>query len=295
MVFFIRFVKLYKENDFLSLNNIHYSIKIFMRTFMLFLLAAFALISCEDIQDNSPAMQVVLNDQLFKAIDARAEIMQDGTLVIQGLTDVEGLTITLNNSAEGVYTLGGNAINRAVFQDFLGSIYTTRPFGDGEVVIQNVTENTLTGTFKFNAYRFGLDTLNGQKGFFFKVPILAGTTSTEPVPPVNLMSATIDDSSFVAESVTAVDSNDLIVINGTRDNKTLTLSFPNTLTSGNNPIGGDLSASYTFEGTTFNAVTGIISIVNHNTTIKEISGAFSFETEGPDGVLVTQGQFNVSY
>lgn len=266
-----------------------------MRTFMLFLFTAFALISCDDIQDNSPALQAELNEVLYRAIDARAEIKPNGTLVLQGLTDVENLTITLSGSSEGVYTLGGNGINRAAFQDFLGSIYTTRPFGDGQVIIESTSDNTFTGTFKFNAYRFGLDTLNVQKGFFYKVPIIVGSTTNEPEPPLNLLTATIDGTPFNAETITAADSNDLIVINGTRDNQSIMLSFPITIANGNNPIEGDISASYTIDGVTLNAFVGTISIVNHDTTLNEISGSFSFETEGPEGVVVTEGQFNVTY
>lgn len=265
-----------------------------MRTFLLFLFAAFAFTGCEDIQDNSPAMQAVLNDQLYRASDARAEILENGTLVLQGITGVEGLTITLSNAAAGTYTLGGNGTNRAVFKDFLGSIYTTRPFGDGQVIIQNVSENTFSGTFKFNAYRFGLDTLNAQKGVFYKVP-LNGTTTEEPVPVVNLLNATIDGNPFSAQTITATDSNGFIVVNGTQDNQSIFLSFPNTIENGDNPIGEGIIARYILNGQTLVAVSGTISIVNHNTTLNEISGTFSFETEGPDGLEITQGQFNVAY
>ncbi|MEX0998268.1 MAG: DUF6252 family protein [Flavobacteriaceae bacterium] len=266
-----------------------------MKTFMLFIFAVFALTSCDDIQDNSPALQVELDGELYRAIDARAEILPNGNLVMQGLTDVENLTITLSGSSEGVYTLGATGVNRAAFQDFLGSIYTTRPFGDGQVVIESTANNTFTGTFKFDAYRFGLDTLNAQKGFFFKVPIIAGSTSDEPDPPANFLSATIDGTNFEAETTTASEANDLITINGSKDNQSISLSFPSALTGGNNPIGEMINASYTLDGVTLQAASGNISIVNHDTTLNEISGAFSFLTGGTEGVEVTQGQFSVSY
>lgn len=266
-----------------------------MRTFMLFIFAVFALTSCDDIQNNSPALQAELDGELYRAIDARAEILPNGNLIMQGLTDVENLTITLSGSTEGVYTLGATGVNRAAFQDFLGSIYTTRPFGDGQVVIESTANNTFTGTFKFNAYRFGLDTLNAQKGFFFKVPIVPGSTTEEPLPPANLLSAKINGSDFEAQTTTATETNDLLTINGSANNQSIMLSFPSALTSGNNPISGNITASYTLDGSTLQAVSGNISIVNHNTTLNEISGAFSFLTEGTEGVEITQGQFNVSY
>lgn len=262
---------------------------------MLLIFTVFALVSCEDIQNNSPAMQAELDNELYRAIDARAEILPNGNLILQGITDVENLTITLSGSSEGVYTLGAMGINRAAFQDFLGSIYTTRPFGDGQVVIESTADNTFSGTFKFNAFRFGLDTLNAQKGVFFKVPLIVGSTSDEPLPPINLLSATINGVDFEAQTTTASEANNLIAINGSAGNQSISLSFPSILTGGNNPIGGNITASYTLDGTPQQAVSGTISIVNHNTTLKEISGTFSFQTEGVDSVEVTQGQFNVSY
>lgn len=266
-----------------------------MRTYTLLFFAVFALISCDDIQDNSPALQVVLNNQLFRAIDARAEIMEDGTLVLQGVTDVEGLTITLNNSTAGVYNFSGIGTNRAVFKDFSGSIYTTRPFGDGQVVIQNVNENSLSGTFKFNAFRFGLDTLNAQKGVFFKVPILNGTTTEEPIPLVGILNGNINGVAFNADQIFVTETNNLIVIDGRKNTESIMISFPNSLINGNFPVGSDITASYTLNGVTMEAVVGNISVVNHNTTIKEISGAYSFQTQEPNVVQVSQGQFNVSY
>lgn len=266
-----------------------------MRTFLLFLFAAFAFIGCEDIQDNNPAMQAVLNNQLYKAIEIRAEILENGTLVLQGIKGDEELTITLNNSTEGIYTLGMNEISTAIYTDPVGTIYSTNPFGNGLVLIQNVSENTVSGTFKFNAYRSGLDTLNAQKGYFYRVPIINGTTTEETVPTVNLLSATIEGNPFSAQTITAANSNGFIVVNGTQDNQSIFLSFPNTIENGDNPIGEGIIARYILNGQTLLAVSGTISIVNHNTTINEISGTFSFETEGPDGLEITQGQFNVAY
>lgn len=262
---------------------------------MLFFFASFALISCEDIQTNSPAMQAELEGELYRATDARAEILTDGTLILQGITDVENLTITLSSSEEGTYNLGENSPNRAVFQDFLNSVYTTRPFGDGRVIIEDVSENSFSGTFKFNAFRFGLDTLNAQKGVFFKVPLIAGSTSDEPDPVNNILTATINGTPFSANQITATETQNFILIAGTNQNETINLSFPNNITTDNNPIGGNINATYVLDGTSFEAVSGNISIVNHDTVLNEISGAFSFESEGPDGVAVTQGQFNVSY
>ncbi len=266
-----------------------------MRPFMLILFAAVALISCEDVQTNSPALQAELNDILFRADDARAEIRENGNLIIQGIAGNESLTLTLSGSSEGVYTLGGQGTNRAVFQDVFGSIYTTRPFGDGQVVIQSNENNAFTGTFKFNAYRFGLDTLNVQKGFFYQVPLIAGSTEPEPDPTQNILSATIDGEEFDAQNITVTNTNNTIIINGVNGVQTITLTFPNDITAGINQIGQDVSAQYILDGDTFDAITGNISILIHDTNTQAISGTFSFETEGDIPFVIEEGVFSITY
>lgn len=266
-----------------------------MRPIMLFLFAAFALMSCEDIQNNSPALQAELNEVLYKSTDVRAEVRENGTLIIQGITDLESLTITLSESSPGVYTITGEGSNRAVYQDFFGSIYTTRPFGNGEVVIQNNDENTFTGTFKFNAYRFGLDTLNVQKGFFHKVPIVAGSTNPEPEPVENSLSAEVDGEAFSAQNITVTNADNTITVNGENDNQTIILIFPNDIAQGINQIGQNVNAQYVLDGDIFSATTGNITIVNHSTTNQIISGTFSFETDGDDPFTIEQGAFSVTY
>lgn len=265
-----------------------------MRTIMLLFFAAFALVSCEDVQTNSPALQAELNDVLYRATDVRAEIRQNGNLVIQGITDLESLTITLSGSSEGVYVLGGQGTNRAVFQDFFGSVYTTRPFGDGEVVIQSNRNNLFTGTFKFNAYRFGLDTLNAQNGFFYEVPIIAGSTE-DPIVTNNLLTAVVDGENFTAAQFVVLNELGEILINGASTNGTaIGLVFPDTITVGGYTIeddGDDISLIY-LSGDDPEGLSGTLVINSHDTVEKIVSGTFEFETADH---IITEGQFTISY
>ncbi|MEX2349408.1 MAG: DUF6252 family protein [Flavobacteriaceae bacterium] len=261
---------------------------------MLLLFAAVALIGCEDILTNSPAMQVSLNDELYKAISARAEINENGTLVIQGTTDLETLTLTLNGSSEGVYTLGGEGTNRAVFEDFLGSVYTTRPFGDGEVVIENTDGNTLTGTFRFNAYRFGLDTLNARSGIFYKVPIITGSID-DPEDTGGDLTAVVDGENFTAIQVLVLNEFGEILINGGSVNGTaIGLNFPDTITVGEYTIeddGDEISLIY-LSGDDAEGLSGTLEIISHDTVENIVSGTFEFETADHS---ITEGQFTISY
>lgn len=266
-----------------------------MKTFMLFIFAALALIGCEDVQNNSPALQASLNDEFYKSTDARAYLRPDGTLVIQGMTDLEKLTITLSGPAEGVYILGGNGSNRAVFEDFLGSIYTTRPFGDGEVVIENSADNTFSGTFKFNAYRYGLDTLNAQQGHFYKVPILDAPIEDDDDQPMELL-ALIDGETFNPSIITAGIEGNTIIVRGANQNNAITLSFPNDINPGNYPIDNEtITATYSLDGAQLTTDSGEINITAHDTDLNLIAGTFSFQTGEPENIEITEGSFSITY
>ncbi len=266
-----------------------------MRTFILFFFTAIALMSCDNTEINERALQVNLNNEFFKAVDSRAQLEPDGSFSIQGFTDLEILTIRLSNSTPGVYTLGGDSPNRIIFQDFENSVYTTNTYGSGQVTIEDASSGFFTGKFRFVGYRFGLDTLTAQNGLFYRVPLTSGLIDDNPIIDVNLLSAVIDGVNFNATTITGVDSGNFILISGTSGNTTISFSFPNTLTNGNNPIAGNISAMITINGVESDAITGNLSIVNHNTELNSISGAFSFNTASPDAISITQGQFNVDY
>ncbi len=266
-----------------------------MRPILLFCFVVIALMSCDNTEINERALQVNLNNEFFKAIDSRAQLEPDGSFSIQGLTDLEILTIRLSNNTPGVYNIGGNSPNRIIFEDFENSVYTTDPYGSGQVIIEDATNGFFTGRFSFVAYRFGLDTLTAQNGLFYNVPLTAGLIEDDPIIDMNILSAVLDGVSFNATTITGVDSGNFLLISGTAGSTAISLSFPNTLPNGNNPITGNISAVVTIDGVAQEAVTGNLSIVNHNTELNSISGAFSFTTGEPDAIVVSQGQFNVNY
>ncbi len=267
-----------------------------MKTIMLSLLAAFALISCEDIQDNSPALQANLNDVLYRSTATWAEIKTDGTLVIEGLTSNEKIILTLNGSSEGVYTLGGNRPNRGVFQDLNSSIYTTRPFGNGQVRITNNTGNTLSGEFSFLAYRFGLDTLFVRKGVFYQVPIVSGSTGGDNGGTVTVFSAKVNGDDFNATAINAANTGNFIVITGDNQNASIGITLPNQIGVGSYNLGQQgVNLVYILNSQPLVSESGQVTITAHDTQQKVIAGTFSFEIGEPDNISITEGQFSISY
>lgn len=272
-----------------------------MKNTILLLLSLFVIlgiaISCDDIEDNSPAFQAKVDTLLYRSNDARAEIKEDGSLVLQGITDFEMISMHLSNSVEGTYPILGDGFNRASFQTSIGSVYTTKPFGHGEVKITQSDASGISGNFNFTGYRFGLDTLVVSQGFFYKVPIISGSTEDEPEPQNFLFTAQVNGQNFVPSMITALDNGDQIVVSGTVDNNTITLSFPNLITVGNYTIdNATYRATYSEGDTTFETQTGSLTVSAHYTDTKQISGTFSFICGDENTPYeITAGEFIVTY
>ena len=174
-----------------------------MKKFLFVLFATMSLISCEDTQTNEVALQAKEDDRLYTSTDARAALNEDGTLTIQGFNDEESMTIQLSRLGEGNFTIGEGSSNYAVYEDIGGSIYTTNPNGEGMVTISelNETNKTLSGTFNFNAFLPGIDTIYVSQGTLYNVSYTGG----DIVDPTNagLFSAKVDGNQFIPVTVSS--------------------------------------------------------------------------------------------
>lgn len=154
-----------------------------MKRLLLFgLLLSGILIGCEDIQDNSPALQGVVNDVFFKANNTIAAT-PGNAIVIRGESEDQFLTLRLPSLAPGVYDLQETDSVYASFLDFSGNLYRTTSDSRGKIVIssQNTSGNSLSGTFNFIAYLPGLDTLVVEKGAFYEIRYDLGFELDDPL------------------------------------------------------------------------------------------------------------------
>lgn len=152
--------------------------KIFL---LLLVLAAFS--SCsENITRNNPSVQGLKDDVLWRAGGSSATIGTNGELTITAAYQFETLVLKTTATAPQVYPLGTSVSKQATFIYSNGSqelTYSTGiDQGDGQIVIQeyDAVNNTVTGTFRFNAVNMdenplGGPTLNFQSGVFYKVPV----------------------------------------------------------------------------------------------------------------------------
>ena len=155
-----------------------------MKNIFLFFVVLFTLISCqEDVRFNNPSFQGVKNNVFWRASLSTATLGDNGALIITGYSGNEIITLRTTSAAEGVYVLGSSDSETAVYvlTDATAKITfaTSSGKGDGQIVITeyDLINNTISGTFKFNAENsygnpLAGSTLNFQQGVFYKVPII---------------------------------------------------------------------------------------------------------------------------
>lgn len=138
----------------------------------------FVIISCqEEVKFNNPSFQGQKDNVFWRAIDSKASLSA-GLITIEGLTSKEKVTLKTSSTNPGTYPLGIDYYNSASYSIMEGSITTNFSTGflidEGQIVITDydTANNTITGTFKFNAKNeIDGSFLNFQKGVFYKVPV----------------------------------------------------------------------------------------------------------------------------
>ncbi len=266
-----------------------------MKYFFLLFVSIIFLASCEDTETNSPAFQGRLNNNLYTTIDAKATVLQDGSLIIQGTTAIEVLTLKLNTFSLGTYTLGPQLNNYATFEKLNTFFYNTNPNGDGEVVLNNIDTigKTVSGTFRFNAIAAGIDTLNFQQGVFYQIPYDGSTIMDPNSQGSGSLTARLNGNIFNSFLVSTNIVAEALTITGTNAGKSIIINVPlNAVPSTNAIDSNGYSAAYQVGNTVENANSGSIIIFTNDSNLRRIKGTFSFETASNS---IREGNFNVTY
>ena len=113
----------------------------------------------------------------------------DGSLLIEGFTGNEALSLRTTSTTAQTYPLGTSESKKAVYaltDGTNGLVTFSTGFGIGEVQIviteYDAVNNTVSGTFKFNAENADSNSLarrllNFQQGVFYKVPVVRSACS----------------------------------------------------------------------------------------------------------------------
>ena len=188
-----------------------------MKKLILLSLVFLTVYSCGDeVQFSSPAFQGTYNNQFWRAEAFGARIDEAGTLTIKGTRNAETLELILPTVSEGEYILGVVNSMEARFTSVDGTVFSTNnsptapnttayaEYGDGVngvIRLNEILNNTFTGTFQFNAFNAtgervvnftgSTDDINSTSanpiygGIFYKVPLLSGTIPANPITCVD--------------------------------------------------------------------------------------------------------------
>lgn len=129
-------------------------------------------ISCDDLEDNTPALQVMVNGELFKAEDMQVATEENGGYTLTGINGNSALNVYLSNVTEGSYKLGEGSENVLLLKTEDGEFTTAHENGGGEVMITDAgILEYISGTFHFTAV--AIDTsgvkMRGSNGNFYQV------------------------------------------------------------------------------------------------------------------------------
>lgn len=184
-----------------------------MKKLIVLSLILLSVFSCGDeVEFNSPAFQGSLDGTSWRAKAFSASIDENGFLTLYGTNNIETLELIIPTVAVGVYVFGDVNTIEARFTAADGTIYSTnnnpRPSDDppsypeyGEIRLNEIDNNTFTGTFRFTAFNetatqsinftgltgeIGVDPVTGQNGpiyggVFYRVPLISGTIPADPI------------------------------------------------------------------------------------------------------------------
>jgi len=152
-----------------------------MNKFQCLLVVLLIFNSCENtIEDRIPAFQAHVNGVQFWEASSFSIITDSNGTIITGNNLSGTLTMYVPSLEVDVNNLGSSEVAVGVFQDTLyystmyDGIASIAHLSDGEITIDefNSEENTISGTFNFDAYNeTGEYNLNISEGVFYRLPI----------------------------------------------------------------------------------------------------------------------------
>lgn len=285
LIFTVPMIKIYNE----------------MKKFLLLTSFMLTLLNCSnDLVFNDQAFQATIDNEYWKATEFGASIEEDGTFTITAALNNQVVTLTTSSLQSGTYQLGVNNENKAVYKATDLTVFSTLNNGDGEIVIENYdpVDNTITGSFRFNAYSLDGLTVNFNSGVLYRVPL---QTEVEELEEEGQLRATVDDSDLIAEEVTSIMEDRMIQIVGTAaDGSYIKIYIPENTPTGNHNL-NQQSASGTYavyaypNGVVTAAQFGTLFITEHDMINGRIQGTFTFTTLLPNSVFVENGLFTAYY
>ncbi len=138
-----------------------------------FLFFGLVLLACEDTEFNSPAFEGLLNQEFWEAAEVFAVSNSDGSVTIDATRSSEVVSIRFPRNV-GDYEFGSIAAAVAQYTEGNASVFsTTNENGAGQITVEGITAEYVTGTFSFLAIQSdtGKEVFM-QQGTFFQIPVI---------------------------------------------------------------------------------------------------------------------------
>lgn len=156
-----------------------------MKKYFYYLTFLILVTSCtEDVKFNNPAFQTLKDNVFWRGRSYTAETQTNGVFLIEGALGYENVSFVIPQPVEKTYILGIDNTAKATYKNTLSGqeaeFTTGQGRGSGQIIITeyNTVENTISGTFKFNAINIDpaaeKQNINFSEGVFYKIPVGPG-------------------------------------------------------------------------------------------------------------------------
>ncbi|WP_046757959.1 DUF6252 family protein [Kordia jejudonensis] len=269
------------------------------------------------------AFQVDIDGQTFVAETATASYI-DGVVNITAFrnNNTEIVTITFLASSTGTYQLGISNpgaffVNGAAYvmeagaNGFVSSLPGNME-SQGEINLMTIdeTNQTISGTFNFTAYREetagNLEILEFTNGSFSNITYSGDLSDISD--PDSTFFAKVEGAEFVEDAINAIEilsfSNTVAIVAVKNNGQSISVTVPNDIVPGDYtfgfPSGTDPVGLFNESDTeSFLADTGTLTITVHDTATNRIEGTFNFTgtllLDPSNAREITEGDFKVTY
>jgi uncharacterized protein DUF6252 len=258
---------------------------------------------------------------LIDGVDWIAADSTKGAAILGGMINITGvsadnkqISITLNDTVTGVYTLNQTTTSFAAYVDNASSVFnafatnqgtdTTQAGGTVTITQIDKANKTISGTFSFAVYRNSDSTRKMiTAGVFYKLSYTDSLTATNGSDTMNVA---INGANWTAQNIIASALAGQLIINGSSVNgaQAVSLIMPLSVAPGSYTL--DYTTTQTYIGAytqtpsiSLVSAGGTLTILENNTSTHRIKGNFQFQAVDPLGVnssqTLTNGYFSIQY
>lgn len=290
---------------------------IFIRFFLLFSAGAFVLISScakdeEKKEDPNPTSNFTakVDGDSFSAVQYAGSVDEDHNLVIGGVNN-QGSTIVMalaDFTGEGTYSFSPSSESGAFYSPDTNNVFnvftTTGENGSGSAIVTgwNATDSIISGTFSFNAEHITNATgVSVTDGVFSSIQVDFESDGTGGGGSNNFY-VEIDTAPWEqnGSDVTGISTTGALVISAinTTNSTNFFVTLPPDVAVGTHAF--DLvtyNIIYTTLTSSYTALTGSITVTEHDQVNNHIEATFSFVGSDTSGNIVNffNGEFSVDY